>query len=131
MNRQQRRLSEKEGRRVQTLPWNAFEKISAAECTLMSAQFRLSFTRFDGVWRNNHYIVFLTKKERHWSGIFWDRVMVRRSDAQAIYCWSDLFRIKCELFGEETEGIDFLPAKSMLVDVANLYWFFIPSKGTK
>lgn len=80
--------------------------------------------RADRVWQNNKYIVQVfyncVRKEN-----IYTKVMVRRSDSKPICSWSDLFRIKNELFGEEVDAIQFLPRKSELTDVANLYWFWI------
>ena len=66
--------------------------------------------------------VFYNQKRK---GKFYTKVMVRRNDAQAIYSWQDMFRIKNEIFGEEVEAIQFFPKKSELVDEANMYWFWI------
>jgi hypothetical protein len=57
------------------------------------------------------------------------KVMCRRSDSKPICDWQDLFRIKNEIFGEEVEAVQFLPRKSELTDVANLYWFFIEQEA--
>lgn len=61
----------------------------------------------------------------------WDRVMVRTHDSRRIH-WSELQRIKNELFGEERIAIQMLPRQSDLVDSANMYWFFlIPEEKTR
>lgn len=128
MNREMRRASEREGQRRQKQPWNAFQDVT-----------RESFSRArllrgenawvpDQVWANNKYIVQLLKDNKVYLDHRWDKIMVRRCDSQPIFSWQDMQRIKNEIFGEETEAIQFLPKQSKLVDEANLYWFFI-SRG--
>lgn len=76
------------------------------------------------VYQNNKYIVqeFNDVKRK---GKEYTKVMIRRCDSEPIYSWNDLYRIKNEIYGEETEAIQFMPPVSELVDVANLYWFWI------
>lgn len=126
MNRQMRRLSEKNGRSMQKKSWNLFKDITS------EAHERHAILNPDStyeprrVWQNNQYIVQL-HGFKMFSGKKWDRVMVRRSDSAPIYSWSDLFKIKNEIFGEEIEAINFFPRVSELTDDANLYWFYIKS----
>lgn len=128
MNREMRRISEKEGRRVQKLEWNKFRELSHAEMALASPTYLAMGSRYEKVWQNHKYIVFWIRRDRFWCDREWDRIMVRRSDAQPICSWTDLQRIKNELFGDEIEAIQFLPRQSELTDVANLYWFFVRSE---
>lgn len=52
------------------------------------------------------------------------RVMCRDIQSNKLG-WSDLQKIKNECFGDEACGIQYLPPESMLVDKANMYWFYI------
>jgi len=125
MNREQRRISEKEGRRLQKLHWNEFVDVTQEiQAIARSNMFKRPA---DLAYKNNRYVVqvFLKVKRK---GVMYTRVMVRRNDSLPICSWSDMYRIKNELFGEETEAVQFLPPKSELIDAANLYWFFIPHK---
>lgn len=123
MNRKQRRLSKRNGNRVQKAEWNPFRDIS------IEARIKgLNIDQWDNVFQNNKFIVFVSNNIER-KGRKYTRVMVRRSDSKAIYSWQDLFKIKNELFGEETEAIQFFPPKSELVDSANLYWFWIEVKN--
>jgi hypothetical protein len=124
MNRKMRRASESEGRRLQGLEWNKFEDVTEFA---KQRHFDLGGDKnfiVDKVYQNNKYIVqvFLNDVTKGRSMV---KVMIRRSDSKPILSWTDLFRIKNEIFGEEVEAIQFLPKKSELVDVKNLYWFFI------
>mgnify|MGYP006948432088 CR=1 FL=1 len=39
--------------------------------------------------------------------------------------WSEMQKIKNEIFGPETVAIEYYPAQSELTDMANIYWMFI------
>lgn len=124
MNRQMRKASEKEGHRLQKLPWNRFENVTEEakkRHILLGGNFNFSP---DAVWQNHKYIVQVFERQLR-NGKFYTRVMCRRSDAEPIYSWNDLYRIKNEIFGEEVEAVQFMPKLSELTDVANLYWFWI------
>ena len=126
MNREMRRASEKEGRRLQKLGWDEFQDVTEEaikrHLILNRYPFREKFA--DKVYRNNKYIVQVFRDVER-KGRNYTKVMIRRSDSEPIYSWQDMYRIKNEIFGEEVEAIQFFPKKSELVDVANLYWFWI------
>lgn len=124
MNREMRRASEREGRRLQKYKWSEFKDV-----TEEAIQKHLYFdpeSKFspDYVFQNNKYIVMCFKNSWR-KGNYYTKVMCRRSDSAPIYSWNDLYRIKNEIFGEEIEAVQFMPKKSELVDDANLYWFWI------
>lgn len=126
MNRSMRRASNWNGRRMQNLDWNEFEDVTQKVLESRTFENKRTFLP-DKVYQNNKYIVFINNNNFR-NGKYYTRVMVRRSDSQAIYSWQDLYRIKNELFGEEVEAIQIMPKVSDLVDDANLYWFFIESE---
>lgn len=131
MNREQRRASEKEGRRLQKLDWNKFEDVTKE--AKKKAELLRPDRVFDPVmvWKNNKYIVQLTGEDLMHFGVWWRKVYVRRSDSKPIYSWSDIQRVKNELFGEHVTAIQFFPPQSELVDVANMYWIWIRSEDLK
>lgn len=58
------------------------------------------------------------------------RVMIQvPSDRPIPNHWSELQRIKSELFGKETTAIEYYPAESELVDKFNIYWLWIFPEG--
>jgi hypothetical protein len=122
MNRAMRQASEAEGRRLQKLAWNKFEDVTFEPRTIEILS-RMDY-KIDKVYRNNKYIVMVYYNEEKNNKLY-TKVMCRRSDSKPIYSWQDLYRIKNEIFGEETEAIQLLPKASELIDEANLYWFFI------
>lgn len=129
MNRKQRRefdkISKAEGARKQKLGWDAFKEVTLESIKKHQALTPDSDFKANQVFQNNKYIV-----QVFWNvvrkGKVYDQVMIRRSDAKPIYSWQDLYRIKNEVFGDEVEAIQFFPPKRELIDVANLYWIFIP-----
>lgn len=124
MNRQMRRLSLQAGRQAQSKEWNEFKDVTVMSMSNYRASKPDSTFNPSKVFQNNKYIVFVFRNHLR-DGKFYDKVMVRRSDAEPIYSWNDLYRIKNELFGPEIEAVQFMPKVSELVDDANLYWFFV------
>ena len=126
MNREMRRASEKEGRRLQKLGWDDFQDVTeeATKIHLLLSKDPCRGRFPDIVIRNNKYIVQVFNNVER-KGVSYVKAMIRRSDSEPVYSWQDIFRIKNEIFGEEVEAIQFFPKKSELVDVANLYWFWI------
>lgn len=43
--------------------------------------------------------------------------------------WSEIQRIKNEIFGSETVAIEYFPAESELINQHNIYWIFIYPEG--
>lgn len=128
MNRKQRRASEKRGRQLQKKPWTPLREVTDQAIAKQKALRPNSTFRPDLVFQNSKYIAQLFFKAKR-KGETYCKVMCRRSDAMPIYSWSDLFAIKNQIFGEETEAVQFMPKVSELTDVANLYWFFVPFEG--
>lgn len=131
MNRKQRREFDKkslsEGRRKQKLGWDEFKNVTKTAIEKHLALNPTSNFRPDFVWQNNKYIVQVFLGE-HRKNRTYDKAMIRRSDAKPIDSWSDLQRVKNEIFGPEIEAIQFFPPQSELIDDANLYWLFIEQK---
>ena len=54
------------------------------------------------------------------------KVMVQRHDDKPIpNHWRELQNIKNKIFGNDATAIEFFPPESELVDVANIYWFWV------
>ncbi|MFN3652295.1 MAG: hypothetical protein ACK47B_22180 [Armatimonadota bacterium] len=83
----------------------------------------------DGVegtlWQNNRYQVVLRRREVSLFGPC-VHLTIRSLDGEPRHDWRDFQRIKNELVGPETEGVELYPAESRLVDTANHYhlWVF-------
>ena len=124
MNRQMRRASEANGRRMQIMPWEVFKDVTTEAIERHRLLSPGSKFIVDRVYQNPKYIV-QCFYGRDIFGKPATKAMIRRSDGAAIYSWSDMFRIKNEIFGDEAEAVQMFPKKSELVDEANLYWLWV------
>ncbi len=124
MNRAMRRASEANGRREQRKEWEEFEDVTSESRRRHAALNPGSAFRPDQVFQNPKYVVQIFN-DRKVIGRPARQVMIRRSDSAPIYSWSDMQRIKNEIFGEEVEALQMFPKESELVDVANLYWMWV------
>ena len=61
-------------------------------------------------------------------GTVWE-MTIHRLDLQPIFDWRDVQLAKNELFGPEAQAVQVFPRESMLVDVANEYWFYVFPDG--
>lgn len=125
MNRQMRRASLANGRKLQKLDWNEWE-----DCTQQMFQISIARNRRvipDKALKNNKYIVQIFYKNRGMFGKFFDKYMIRRSDSEPVKDWHDIQRIKNEIIGEDREAFQIFPKQKELVDVANLYWLWVES----
>lgn len=58
------------------------------------------------------------------------RAMVQKHDDTPILRhWSEMQKIKNEIFGEETTAVEYYPAISNLIDLHNIYWMWIFPEG--
>lgn len=58
------------------------------------------------------------------------KALVQTIDDRPIHHhWSEMQRIKNEIFGEETVAVEFYPRQSELVDNFNIYWMWIFPEG--
>jgi D-lyxose ketol-isomerase len=80
-------------------------------------------------FRNTRYTVMVFDNHPVTTG-FASCVMVQKHDATPIIRhWSEMQKIKNEIFGEETTAIEYYPAKSKLIDEHDIYWFWIFPEG--
>ena len=81
---------------------------------------------FHEVWLNNRYQVLVRRsvEEPPFGRMVY--LSIKRIDKEPIHDWRDLQRIKTELAGAETYGVELYPAESQVVDTSNQYhlWCF-------
>ena len=72
-------------------------------------------------WLNNRYqvLVYAVKPAAGWPPCL--HLSIKLRSREPIRDWRDLQRIKNELSGTESEGLELFPAESRLVDAANQY----------
>jgi hypothetical protein len=83
----------------------------------------------DRVYSNNRYIVMIDdhRKTTHGEAIC---ALIQAVDGLPIKNhWSELQRIKNEIFGPETLAIEYYPAESKLTNDHNIYWLWIFPDG--
>jgi hypothetical protein len=126
MTRAMRRASQRNGERLQALPWN-----DLVDVTEFSRQRHAELHpgvvqrhRPDGVWMNNHYTVQVFDGLEV-LGRPATKLMIRRNDSGPIHSWYDFQRIKNALYGDEATAIEVYPPESKLTDVANMYWLWV------
>jgi hypothetical protein len=124
MDRNMRRASEREGRRLQALPWNDLRDTTAAAIERQELLHPGIPLPYDAVWRNNHYVVMITNNLSV-LGLPARRLFIRRCDAGPVHSWYDFQRIKNAIAGPEATAIEVYPPESRLTDVANVYWLWI------
>jgi hypothetical protein len=58
------------------------------------------------------------------------QVLIQKIDnTPSLNHWSEIQKIKNELFGEETTAVEYYPAQSELIDNHNIYWIWIYPAG--
>lgn len=76
-------------------------------------------------FKNNRYIVMVYDKTPVTTG-FAIKAMIQKIDNTPILGhWSEIQKIKNQIFGEETTAIEYYPAKSKLIDDYNIYWIWV------
>jgi hypothetical protein len=84
-----------------------------------------------GTWENRKYVVLVTVPDRQpkgWPPVLW--LSLRRQDRQPITDWRDMQRIKNEIAGCGSEGVQLFPSEHRLVDTSNQYALFCIAPGS-
>jgi hypothetical protein len=104
------------------VPWTPFVEMEVPSSGLASG---LSAEHNpDRIYRNSRYQVAVWYEENDRAGKY-VHLSIKDHAKSARHDWRDLQRIKNELCGPETEGIELYPAESRLVDSANQWHLFV------
>lgn len=77
-------------------------------------------------FKNNRYVVMIDDHCRMTFGPNATKVMIQRHDDKPIpNHWSEIQKIKNEIFGTDKVAIEYFPAEERLVDLHNIYWIFL------
>lgn len=118
IDRQRKKLARKEFQK----PVTKFEQIDLTKSEFVPK----GMTR---AYRNTRYTV-MVYDNHHTTKGFATRVMIQKHDNTIImYHWSELQKIKNEIFGPETTAVEYYPAQSRLIDDHNIYWLWIFPEG--
>ena len=118
VKRQRRLAAQKEFKK----PVTEFEEIDLSERIFVPK----GMTR---AYKNTRYIVMVYDNSIVSTGTA-IRIMVQKHDDTPILNhWSEMQKIKNEIFGKETTAIEYYPAESLLVNDHNIYWMWIFPEG--
>jgi len=115
MNREKQRRIEVEKRLKQNV--GRFEKVDLTTMT-----HPVWMTR---CYQNGHYIVMINDNCETTKGTAIKAMVQKVNNMPLVNHWSEMQKIKNEIFGPETVAIEYYPAQSELTDMANIYWMFI------
>jgi len=76
-------------------------------------------------YSNNRYIVIVYDDVQTTKGLATQVLIQNIFGTRIKDHWSEIQRIKNELFGDEAVGIEFYPKESELVDEHNIYWLWV------
>ena len=119
------------------------EKSNKTRYTSVLAQFQKQETEFKEVdlaerehpawmtrcFRNNKFIVTIDDNRKVSTGTAIVALVQNHLNTPIANHWSEMQRIKNEIFGENTVAIEYYPAQSMMIDRANIYWMWVFPDG--
>lgn len=80
-------------------------------------------------YRNNRYIVMINDHAKTDKGEAIRAMIQKVDDTPILGHWSEIQKIKNQIFGPETVAVEYYPSESKLVDDHNIYWIWIYPKG--
>lgn len=116
--RQRRLAAEKEFKK----PITNFERIDLSEASFIPK----GMTR---AYRNTRYTVMVYDNCKTDKCVAIRAMVQKHNDTPIVNHWSELQKIKNEIFGAETTAIEYYPAESKLINDHNIYWLWIFDDG--
>ena len=80
-------------------------------------------------FRSHKYIVMINDNVQTTHGIAIRAMVQKHDDTPILNHWSEMQRIKNEVFGKEVTAIEYYPAESNLLNDHNIYWMWIFAEG--
>lgn len=80
-------------------------------------------------YRNNRYTVMIYDGSMTTAGPVTRALIQNHFDEPIKNHWSEIQRIKNEVFGPEVTAIEYYPAESQLINQHNIYWIWIFPQG--
>jgi hypothetical protein len=74
---------------------------------------------------NNRYVVMIYDNAKTSAGQAIQVLIQKLDNTKILNHWSEIQKIKNEIFGEEVTAVEYYPAKSKLIDDYNIYWIWI------
>lgn len=76
-------------------------------------------------YRNTRYIVMVYDNSLVSTGSATKALIQKHDDTPILNHWSEIQKIKNEIFGEDITAIEYYPAVKNLIDKHNIYWIWI------
>jgi hypothetical protein len=121
MNRQQNRARIKEAQKLFKLPAGELKPID-----LSKREHPDWMTR---AFMNNRYVVMIDDNARTDKGCAIKAMIQKHDDSPIVNHWSEMQKIKNELFGTETMAVEYYPKESQLMNDHNIYWLWVFPQG--
>ena len=99
-------------------PVTKFEQIDLTKSSFIPKGMTRAF-------RNTRYTVMVYDNSPTTKGSATKVMVQKHDDTPILHHWSEMQKIKNEIFGEETTAVEYYPAQSKVIDVHNIYWFWI------
>ena len=80
-------------------------------------------------FRNNRYMVMIYDESKTTKGTAISCLVQKLNNTPILNHWSEMQRIKNEIFGKEVTAVEYYPKESELQDVHNIYWMWIFPEG--
>jgi hypothetical protein len=74
---------------------------------------------------NNRYFVTINDNAKTTNGAATVAMIQNHFNTPIVNHWKEIFKIKNELFGEDTVAVEYYPSVNDLVDDKNIYWIWI------
>jgi len=78
---------------------------------------------------NNRYVVMIDDNSPTTAGNAIRAMIQKNNDTPILNHWSEIQKIKNELFGKEVTAIEYYPKESELINDHNIYWLWIFPDG--
>lgn len=76
-------------------------------------------------FKNNRYIVMIYDNSKTTKGDAISCLVQKHNNTPILNHWSEMQRIKNEIFGKEVTAVEYYPKESELQDIHNIYWMWI------
>jgi len=80
-------------------------------------------------FRNTRYTVMVYDNSPVTTGTAIRAMVQKHDDTPILKHWAEMQKIKNEIFGENTTAVEYYPAESNLINLHNIYWFWIFPEG--
>ena len=122
LNREQRRERIKQANKRFKLPAGELKPIDLATAQHVPEWMTRAFI-------NNRYVVMINDNAETDKGNAIRAMIQKHDDTPIVNHWSEMQKIKNELFGKEAIGVEYFPKESQLTDDHNIYWLWIFPEG--